>query len=95
MNTTAAGTGSAAITDRPAARQLRPVCRRQDTGVASGIAHCLNADVTLARVSTAALALFTAARVGPLHRRLGPDPADGEDQPIAAAWIAGRQYRSR
>jgi phage shock protein PspC (stress-responsive transcriptional regulator) len=48
-------------------------------GVASGIAHYLNAAVTLARVSIAALALFTAAGVGPLHRRLGPDPADGED----------------
>jgi len=45
--------------------------------VASGIARYLNADVTLAPVIIAALAMFTFWRC-PLHRRLDPDPADRE-----------------
>jgi phage shock protein PspC (stress-responsive transcriptional regulator) len=64
-------------------------------GVASGIAHYLNADVTLVRVVIAAPALFTGAGVVLYVAAWVLIHADGEGQPIAAAWIAGRQYRSR
>ncbi len=96
MNTTTADTGSAAVTDQPEASQLR---RSADdkmlAGVAGGIARYLNADVTLVRVIIAALALFTGAGVALYIAAWLLIPADGEDQPVAAAWIAGRRDRYR
>ena len=65
------------------------------TGVASGIARYLNADVTLVRLIIAALALFTGVGVALYIAAWLLIPADGEDQPAAAAWIAGRQDRFR
>jgi phage shock protein PspC (stress-responsive transcriptional regulator) len=95
MNTTTTEAGSATITDRPAARQLR---RSGDekmlAGVADGIARYLNADVTLVRVIIAALALFTGAGVAGYIAAWLLIPPDGEDQTAAAAWIAGRRDRS-
>jgi phage shock protein PspC (stress-responsive transcriptional regulator) len=64
-------------------------------GVAGGIARYLDADVTLVRVIIAALALFTGAGVALYLAAWLLIPADGEGQPVAAAWIAGRRNRSR
>ena len=96
MNTNTADAGSAAVTGQPAFRQLR---RSGDdkmlAGVAGGIARYLNADVTLVRVIIAALALFTGAGVALYIAAWLLIPGDGEDQPAAAAWIAGRRDRFR
>ena len=64
-------------------------------GVAGGIARYLNADVTLVRVIIAALALFTGAGVALYVAAWLLIPADGQDQPAAAAWIAARGDRIR
>jgi phage shock protein C len=96
MNASTADTGSAAITDQPAARQLRRSADdRMLAGVAGGIARYLGADVTLVRVIIAALALFTGAGAALYIAAWLLIPEDGEDQPFAAAWIAGRPDRSR
>jgi phage shock protein C len=96
MNASTADTGSATITDQPAARQLRRSADdRMLAGVAGGIARYLGADVTLVRVIIAALALFTGAGAALYIAAWLLIPEDGEDQPVAAAWIAGRRNRSR
>ncbi len=64
-------------------------------GVVGGIARYLDADVTLVRVIIAVLALFTGAGVALYIAAWLLIPEDGEDQPVAAAWIAGRQNRPR
>jgi phage shock protein PspC (stress-responsive transcriptional regulator) len=96
MNTTTTDAWSATVTDQPAARQLR---RSRDdkilAGVAGGIARYLDADVTLVRLIVAALALFTGAGVALYVAAWLLIPEDGEDQPIAAAWIADWRDRSR
>jgi phage shock protein PspC (stress-responsive transcriptional regulator) len=97
MNTATADAGSATVTDQPEARQLR---RSGDdkmlAGVAGGIARYLNADVTLVRVIIAALALFAGAAGVALYIAAWLlIPGDGEDQPVAAAWIADCRDRFR
>jgi phage shock protein PspC (stress-responsive transcriptional regulator) len=96
MNATTADAGSATVTDQPGARQLR---RSADDkmlgGVAGGIARYMNADVTLVRVIIAALALFTSVGVALYVAAWLLIPEDGEDQPIAAAWIAACRERFR
>ena len=52
-------------------------------------------DVALVRVIIAALTLFTGAGVALYVAAWLLIPADGEDQPLAAAWIAARRHRSR
>ena len=47
------------------------------------------------RVIIAALALLTGADVALYVAAWLLIPADGEDQPAAGAWIAGRRDRSR
>ncbi len=64
-------------------------------GVAGGIARYLDVDVMLVRVIIAALALFTGAGAVLYIAAWLLIPADGEDQPVAAAWIVNRQNRSR
>jgi len=64
-------------------------------GVAGGIARYLNIDTTLVRVIIAALVLFTGAGAALYIAAWLLIPADGEDQSIAAAWIASRQDRYR
>jgi phage shock protein PspC (stress-responsive transcriptional regulator) len=64
-------------------------------GVAGGIARYLGADVTLVRVIVAALVLFTGAGAALYLAAWLLIPADGDDESIAAAWIARRQDRSR
>jgi phage shock protein C len=95
MNTNTADAGSAAVNSQTEARQLR---RSGDdkmlAGVAGGIARYLNADVTLTRV-IAALALFTGAGVALYVAAWLLIPADGQDQPAAAAWIAAPRDRIR
>jgi phage shock protein PspC (stress-responsive transcriptional regulator) len=96
MNATTADAGSATATDRPEARQLRrPADDKMLGGVAGGIARYLNVDVTLVRVIIAALALFTSVGVALYIAAWLLIPEDGEDESIAAAWIAGRRDRSR
>ena len=96
MNTTTTDTPSTAFTDQPEAGQLRRSGDdRMLAGVAAGLARYLNADTTLVRVVIAALALFTGVGVPLYIAAWLLIPADGEDQSIAAAWIARRQNRYR
>ena len=96
MNTTTADAQSATFTSQPEAGQLRRSGDdRMLAGVAGGLARYLNADVTLVRVIIAALALFTGAGAALYLAAWLLIPADGEDESIAAAWIARRQNRSR
>ena len=60
-------------------------------GVAGGIARYLNVNVTLVRVMIAALVAFSGAGAALYLAAWLLIPADGEDQSVAAAWIAGRQ----
>jgi len=84
------------MTDQPAARQLR---RSTDdkmlAGVAGGIARYLNVDVTLVRVIIAVLALFNGVGLALYIAAWLLIPEDGEDQSLAAGWIASLQNRSR
>jgi phage shock protein C len=95
MNTNTAQAQSGTVNDQPPARQLR---RSADGamlgGVAAGLSRYFDADVTLIRVILVALFLLP-----------GPGPAlylaawlliprDGEDQSIAAAWLARRRGQS-
>lgn len=96
MNTTTADAGSATVTDQPEARQLRRSGDdRMLAGVAGGIARYLSADVTLVRVIIAALTLFAGAGVALYLAAWLLIPEDGDDQPIAAAWIASCRDRVR
>ena len=96
MNAATAGARSATVTGRPGAGQLRrPGDERMLAGVAGGIARYLGADVTLVRVVIAALALFTGAGAALYIAAWLLIPQDGDDESIAAAWIARRQHRAR
>ena len=64
-------------------------------GVAGGLARYLNLDVTLVRVGIAALTLLTGAGAALYIAAWLLIPADGEDQSVAAAWIASRRDRVR
>jgi phage shock protein PspC (stress-responsive transcriptional regulator) len=97
MNTTTQDAPwSAAATRQHHAGQLR---RSGDEkmlgGVAGGLARYLNADVTLVRVVIAALVIFTGAGAALYLAAWLLIPADGDEQSIAAAWIAGRRGRFR
>jgi phage shock protein C len=98
MNTTTADAGSATDTDQPQL-QARALRRSADdkmlAGVAGGIARSVNADVTLVRVIIAALCLFTGTVAALYITAWLLIPADGEDQSIAAAWIARRRHHVR
>ena len=96
MNTATADTEFTTMTDRPAARQLRRSADdRMLAGVAGGIARYMDVDVTLVRVIIAALALLNGVGLALYIAAWLLIPEDGEDQSIAAAWIAGRRHRSR
>jgi phage shock protein PspC (stress-responsive transcriptional regulator) len=96
MNATTAGAGPATAAGQPQAGRLR---RSADdkmlAGVAGGIARSLNADVTLVRVIIAALVLFTGAGAALYIAAWLLIPEDGDDQPVAAAWLAARRDRAR
>jgi len=94
MSTTTAGAWSATDYDQPEVRRLRRSGDdRMLAGVAGGIARSLDVDVTLVRVIVAALALFTGAGVPLYVAAWLLIPADGEDQSVAAAWLAARRNR--
>ena len=96
MNTTTADARSATVTRQPGAGQLRRSGEdRMLAGVAGGLARHLDADVTLVRVIIAALVLFTGAGAALYLAAWLLIPADGEEESIAAAWLARRQDRSR
>jgi len=96
MNSATADSGSTTMTDQTAARQLR---RSADdkmlAGVAGGIARYLDADVTLVRLIIAALALLNGVGLALYIAAWLLIPEDGEDQSLAATWIASLQNRSR
>ena len=96
MSATTADARSATVTGQPRAGQLRRTGDDQMlAGVARGIARYLNADATLVRVIIAALTLITGAGAALYLAAWLLIPADGDGQPIAAAWLAGRRDRSR
>jgi phage shock protein PspC (stress-responsive transcriptional regulator) len=81
---------------RPGARRLsRSADDRMLAGVAGGIARYLDVDVTLVRVGIAALTLLTGTAAAFYIAAWLLIPADGEDQSIAAAWLARREDRFR
>ena len=98
MSTTTADTATATATvnDYSEAGQLR---RSTDdkmlAGVAGGIARYLDVDVTIVRVAVVALTLLTGTTAALYIAAWLLVPADGEDQSLAAAWIARRQNRTR
>ena len=63
--------------------------------MAGGIARYLNADATLVRVIIAALALFTGAGAALYLAAWLLVPADGDEESVAAAWLASRRDRFR
>ena len=92
MSATTADTASDTVTDQPEGRRLsRSADDRMLAGVAGGLARYLNVDVTLVRVGIAALTLLSGAGAVLYLAAWLLIPADGQDQPVAAAWIAGRQ----
>jgi phage shock protein PspC (stress-responsive transcriptional regulator) len=97
MSTTTADTTSATTTtDQPEAGQLRrSTDDRMLAGVAGGIARYLDVDATLVRVGIAALTLLTGVGAALYIAAWLLIPADGEDQSVAAAWLAGRRDRVR
>jgi phage shock protein C len=96
MNTATADTGSTTTAGRPATRELRRSADgRMLAGVAGGIARYLDADVTLVRVIIAALALLNGLGLALYVAAWLLIPEEGEEQSLAASWIAGHQNRPR
>ena len=91
MNTVTAGAGSATVNDR----LRRSGDDKMLAGVAGGMARYLNVNVTLVRVMIAALVLFSGAGAALYLAAWLLIPADGDDQSIAAAWLAGRRDLAR
>ena len=81
---------------RTGARRLsRSADDRMLAGVAGGIARYLDVDVTLVRIGIVALTLLTGTAAALYVAAWLLIPADGEDQSIAAAWLARREDRFR
>jgi phage shock protein PspC (stress-responsive transcriptional regulator) len=100
MTTTTEDTATATSTSTAADQyDTRPLRRSTDdrmlAGVAGGIARYLDVDATLVRVGIAALTLLTGVGAALYIAAWLLIPADGEDQSVAAAWIADRQNRVR
>jgi phage shock protein PspC (stress-responsive transcriptional regulator) len=96
MSTTTADTAYATTNDQhEAARLRRSTDDRMLAGVAGGIARYLNVDATLVRIGIAALTLLTGAGAALYIAAWLLIPADGEDQSVAAAWLAARRDRVR
>jgi phage shock protein PspC (stress-responsive transcriptional regulator) len=96
MSTTTADTAYTTANDRRDAVQLRrSTDDRMLAGVAGGIARYLNVDATLVRIGIAALILLTGAGAALYIAAWLLIPADGEDQSVAAAWLAARRDRVR
>ena len=96
MSTATADTESATTTDQHEAGQLRRSADdRMLAGVAGGIARYLDVDATLVRVAIAVLTLLTGVGAPLYIAAWLLIPADGADQSVAAAWLAGRGDRVR
>jgi phage shock protein C len=94
MSTNTADAPFATSTDQPGARQLRRSADdRMLAGVAGGIARYLDIDVTIVRVAVVALTLLTGTIAALYIAAWLLIPVDGEDQSVAAAWIARRRAR--
>jgi phage shock protein PspC (stress-responsive transcriptional regulator) len=96
MSTTTADTAYATTNDQhEAARLRRSTDDRMLAGVAGGIARYLNVDATLVRIGMVVLTLLTGAGAALYIAAWLLIPADGEDQSVAAAWLAARRDRVR
>ena len=96
MSTATADTAYDTTTDQHEAGQLRRSADdRMLAGVAGGIARYLNVDAMLVRVGVVALTLLTGAGAALYIAAWLLIPADGEDQSVAAAWLAARRDRVR
>jgi phage shock protein PspC (stress-responsive transcriptional regulator) len=96
MSTTTADTASATANDRrDAVHFSRSADDRMLAGVAGGIARYLNVDATLVRIGIVALTLLSGAGAALYIAAWLLIPADGEDQSVAAAWLAARRDRVR
>ncbi|HEY1664800.1 MAG TPA: PspC domain-containing protein [Trebonia sp.] len=96
MSTATADFESATTTDQHETTQLRRSADdRMLAGVAGGIARYLNVDATLVRIGVAVLTLLTGAGAALYIAAWLLIPADGEDQSVAAAWLASRRDRVR
>ena len=96
MSTATADFESATTNDQHEAAHLRrSTDDRMLAGVAGGIARYLNVDATLVRIGIAALILLTGAGAALYIAAWLLIPADGEDQSVAAAWLASRRDRVR
>jgi phage shock protein PspC (stress-responsive transcriptional regulator) len=96
MSTTTADTAYTTTNDRRDAVQLsRSTDDRMLAGVAGGIARYLNVDAMLVRFGIVALTLLTGAGAALYIAAWLLIPADGEDQSVAAAWLAARRDRVR
>ena len=95
MSTTTAETASTPADHYDTVPLRRSADDKMLAGVAGGIARYLNTDVTLVRVVIAALVLFTGAGAPLYIAAWLLIPEDGDDQSVAAAWLAARWDRSR
>jgi phage shock protein C len=94
MSTNTADAPFAAPADQHEARRLRRSAGdRMLGGVAGGIARYLDIDVTIVRVAVVALTLLTGTTAALYIAAWLLIPADGNDQSVAAAWIARRRDR--
>ena|ERR1700745_2117996 len=81
---------------RPRARRLsRAADGAMLGGVAAGLARYLDADVTLVRVIIAALTLISGSGAALYLAAWLLIPRDGQDESIAAVWLAGRRGQAR
>ena len=96
MSTATADTAYDTTKDQYEAGQLRRSADdRMLAGVAGGIARYLNVDATLVRIGIVALTLLSGAGAALYIAAWLLIPADGEDQSVAAAWLAARRDRVR
>jgi phage shock protein C len=94
MSTNTADAPFAAPADQYEVRRLRRSADdRMLGGVAGGIARYLDIDVTIVRVAIVALTLLTGATAALYIAAWLLIPAAGDDQSVAAAWIARRRNR--
>ena len=94
MSTNTADAPFAALADQYETRRLRRSADdRMLGGVAGGIARYLDIDVAIVRVAIVALTLLTGTTAALYIAAWLLIPADGNDQSVAAAWIARRRDR--
>ena len=91
MNT---ATANPQTTDHTTTQLYRPVNDRMITGVASGIARYLGADVTAVRIILAVLAFVGGAGVPIYLAGWLLIPEEGAEQSIVGSFLQSRQTRS-